>query len=369
MKRNFLIVSLLTIATLMFVFSASYAQCNGGYLYGNQGGKNAGSCKSGFAIVKADANGQHVAPTSALTLPTFKGGNKAMCRYINKTKVYPVTLKNQKISGTTTVQATVLADSTLADVKVVQSSGYEEFDNEALRVVNSFPKMVPATQSCEAQDMIIQIPVTFIYEEEVAKEERKAEAKKTQEQIDLITPITLYFENDRPDPHTVSETTTSDYMALYNAYMGKQTTYVTEAGNGLSGDAKTNAENAVNGFFKDSIETGYDRLVKVTKYINDALESGKTVEFTISGFASPLSGGDYNKHLSARRIVSVLNYMSQAEGSKMAPYINGQKSGLTIHRNPEGEVNRTDDSDAVRDTVYGLKAAKDRKLERDTKIF
>ena len=96
-----------------------------------------------------------------------------MCRYIKKTMVYPINMKNQKISGTTVVQALVKADSTLEDIHVVSTSGYQELDDEALRIVKSFPKIVPATQSCEPIDFIVQIPVVFSIEEEVKPYEDK----------------------------------------------------------------------------------------------------------------------------------------------------------------------------------------------------
>jgi len=357
MKSNFSTIKFVAVFALMACFTMSYAQCDQGNVYGQRGQK------SGVAIVFADSNGNHVVPTAAMSLPTFKGGNKAMCRYINKTKVYPVNLKNQKISGTTTVQAKVLKDSTLTDVEVIKSSGYPEFDNEALRVVKSFPKMIPCTQSCEAMDMIVQIPVVFDYEEQVAAEKKKAEMEAAKK--DIVKPITLYFENDRPDPRTKQETTNTEYVGLYNDYMAAKNTYVTNAGKGLAGAQKTNATNAVESFFNDSIQTGYDRLVKLTNFIVDALKDGQTVEFTISGFASPLSSSDYNKHLSARRIQSVLNYMAQARGGYLAPYINGSKPGLTIHRVPEGQVNHSFSTTNTRETVYGLQAAKDRKIVID----
>ena len=183
MKSNFSSLKLVAVLFLTVCFTMGYAQCDKGNVYGLKGQK------SGIAIVKGDSTGQHVVPTAAMTLPTFKGGNKAMCRYINKTKVYPVTLKNQKISGTTTVQAKVLKDSTLTDIELVSSSGYQELDDEALRVVKSFPKMIPSTQSCEPQDMIILIPVTFVYEDEIAAEQKKAEMERLKKEV--AKPITL----------------------------------------------------------------------------------------------------------------------------------------------------------------------------------
>lgn len=355
MKRVYNLISLLMVVALSCALSMSYAQCDGNnsYLYGGK----SGSCKSGIAV----AIGQHETPTSAMTLPHFKGGNKEMCRYINKTKVYPVNLKSQRAEGTAVVQCKVLADSTVTDVELVSTSGYQEMDDEAVRVVKSFPKMCPSTQSCTAQDMIMQVPVHFSMEEEEAKE-KLAQQKA---QIREIGPITLYFENDRPDPRTRQDYTSTEYKGLYDAYMNQRSNYITNCSKGLSGDKKTDVENQVKVFFDDSIATGYDRLVKLTKVLVDILESGNSVSFNISGFASPLSNSDYNMHLSSRRIESVLNYMKQAEGGKLAPYITGEKSGLTITRNPQGEVNHTESSQAQSVTVYGLQAAKDRRIVID----
>lgn len=207
----------------------------------------------------------------------------------------------------------------------------------------------------------MQVPVHFSMEEEEAKE-RLAQQKQ---QIREIGPITLYFENDRPDPKTKQDYTSTEYKGLYDAYMDQENTYVTEAGRGLAGNAKSQAENEVKTFFEDSIATGYDRLQTLTKVLTDILESGGSVSFNISGFASPLSNSDYNMHLSSRRIESVLNYMKQANGGKLAPYITGEKSGLTITRNPQGEVNHSEPSQAQRVTVYGLQAAKDRRIVID----
>lgn len=352
MKRVYNFIVLVLVLALSGAVSTIYAQCNNDVML--YGGKGKGSCRKGIAV----AIGQHETPTAALSLPHFKGGNRAMCRYINKTKVYPINLKSQRAEGTAVVQAKVLADSTITDVELVTSSGYKEMDDEAIRVVKSFPKMCPATQSCTAQDMIIQIPIKFSMEEEEAKE-KLAEQKKL---VRNIGPITLYFENDRPDPRTKNDYTSTEYKGLYDAYMDKQNTYVAEAGKGLAGNAKSQAENEVRTFFNDSIATGYDRLQKLTNTIVDLLESGSDVSFTISGFASPLSNNDYNMHLSSRRIESVLNYMKQANGGKLAPYITGEKSGLTITKNPNGEVKRTESSQAQRVTVYGLDAAKDRRI-------
>lgn len=355
MKRVYNFLTLVLTVALSCALSMTYAQCdNNTFIYGQKG---SGPGQKGIAV----AIGQHETPTSALSLPHFKGGNKAMCRYINKTKVYPVNLKSQRAEGTAIVQCKVLADSTLSDVELITSSGYKEMDDEAVRVVKSFPKMCPATQSCTAQDMIIQVPVHFSMDEEDAKAKMAEQKKMLRE----IGPVTLYFENDRPDPRTKQDYTSTEYKGLYDAYMNQRSNYITNCTKGLSGDKKSQVENEVRTFFDDSIATGYARLEKLTKALTEILEDGNTVSFNISGFASPLSNSDYNMHLSSRRIESVLNYMKQANGGKLAPYITGEKPGLSIYKNPKGEVAHTESSQAQSVTVYGLQAAKDRRIVID----
>jgi len=177
-----------------------------------------------------------------------------------------------------------------------------------------------------------------------------------------VLPITLYFQNDYPDPKSVSDTTDKDYLELYNTYIGDIQEYIHKSGEGLTGEEQRRAMYAVAGFLRDSVQTGYARLQKLTSYLQEAMTNGDTVELSISGFASPLHNSDYNKHLSSRRIVSLLNYLRKADKGKLAPYILGEKAGITLHIFPEGAVNHTFETDNVRETVFGLRAAKDRKI-------
>jgi hypothetical protein len=182
------------------------------------------------------------------------------------------------------------------------------------------------------------------------------------EKIASVLPITLYFQNDCPDPKSVSDTTDRDYLELYNAYIGDIQGYVNKSGEGLSGEEQRRAMYAVAGFMRDSVQTGYSRLQLLQQYLTEAMLNGDTVNLIISGFASPLHNSDYNKHLSSRRIVSLLNYLRKADNGFLLPYLSGEKSGLEVIVYPEGAVNHSFETDEVRETVFGLKAAKDRKI-------
>ena len=182
------------------------------------------------------------------------------------------------------------------------------------------------------------------------------------DKIASVLPITLYFQNDYPDPKSVSDTTEKDYLELYNTYIGDIQEYIHKSGQGLTGEEQRRAMYAVAGFMRDSVQTGYARLLLLQQYLSEAMENGDTVDLAISGFASPLHNSEYNKHLSSRRIVSLLNYLRKADNGHLSPYLSGEKPGLQLYISPEGAVNHSFETDEVRETVFGLRAAKDRKI-------
>lgn len=182
------------------------------------------------------------------------------------------------------------------------------------------------------------------------------------EKIASVLPITLYFQNDYPDPKSVSDTTDKDYLELYNTYVSDIQEYIHRSGEGLTGEEQRAAMYAVAGFMRDSVQTGYARLQLLQQYLTEAMQNGDTVDLAISGFASPLHNSEYNKHLSSRRIVSLLNYLRKTDNNQLSPYLSGEKPGLQLYISPEGAVNHSFETDEVRETVFGLRAAKDRKI-------
>ena len=182
------------------------------------------------------------------------------------------------------------------------------------------------------------------------------------EKIASVLPITLYFQNDCPDPKSVSDTTDKDYLELYNTYIGDIQEYIHKSGQGLTGEEQRRAMYAVAGFMRDSVQTGYARLQLLQQYLTEAMQNGDTVDLVISGFASPLHNSEYNKHLSSRRIVSLLNYLHKADDGRLSSYLSGDKPGIRLYISPEGAVNHSFETDEVRETVFGLRAAKDRKI-------
>ncbi len=103
---------------------------------------------------------------STLRLPEFDGGMDELYLYMAENLEYPDALKSSKAEGTTLVQFTVGTDGSISSVGVVTSSGYAEMDEEAVRLVKSFPNWKPAAKNGEAIAMKTQLPVRFVYYED-----------------------------------------------------------------------------------------------------------------------------------------------------------------------------------------------------------
>lgn len=181
------------------------------------------------------------------------------------------------------------------------------------------------------------------------------------EKIQALLPITLYFENDQPDARSTSDTTDTDYYTLCEQYLRVHNLYIQESGQGLM-DSILSTKDEMAQFMRDSVASGFEKLIILSKLLSEATLQNENIVLTISGFASPLHNSDYNKHLSNRRIVSLLNYLYQTDNHSLAPYIRGERDGIQLRLKAEGAIEHGFSSDNKRETVYGIQAAKDRKI-------
>jgi len=105
-----------------------------------------------------DANGVYII---ADKMPSFQGGQTALMKYINERLKYPVSAVEEKKQGRVIVQFIVGADGSINDPVVVRSVD-PALDREALRVINSMPKWIPAQHDGEAVRCKYTIPVQFM---------------------------------------------------------------------------------------------------------------------------------------------------------------------------------------------------------------
>lgn len=188
------------------------------------------------------------------------------------------------------------------------------------------------------------------------------------EKMKKLLPLTLYFDNDEPDPKSWDTTTKVNYMTALADYISLKDIYLNEYTKGLDGEEKREALRNMESFFKDSVERGFAGLELFARYLLQALEEGKNITLKVSGYASPLHKQEYNRILSSRRIQSFINYLKGYNNGILMRYINGQNGNrLVIHADPQGSTegirkNISDNIHDRRNSVYSISASSERRI-------
>ena len=165
-----------------------------------------------------------------------------------------------------------------------------------------------------------------------------------------LFPLPLYFHNDDPDPGTRDSLTTADYADCQLRFALLRSTYKAHQRN-----AADSAQ--MERFFDSCVVAGYDRTLTLLEHLERLLADGHRVRLTVSGHASPLHTDDYNLLLSARRIGSFINMLRAWNHGALAPALADGR--LTVVRSALG----ADKSNPTGDPVYGLAAARARRIE------
>ncbi|TAF75151.1 MAG: energy transducer TonB [Bacteroidetes bacterium] len=93
----------------------------------------------------------------ASSMPVFKGLNL----YLSKNLIFPSEMAAKGVSGKLVVSFIVGKNGKIRDLKIARSSGYEAFDNEALRVVAQMPDWQPGLQNNKAVSVLQLLPINF----------------------------------------------------------------------------------------------------------------------------------------------------------------------------------------------------------------
>lgn len=92
----------------------------------------------------------------------YPGGNAAMKQFIKENLKCPeVALKNN-VQGKCHLRFVITKEGIVSNVKVVLGvPGCPECDAEAIRVLKSMPKWIPAKADGENEDCVFSVPVSF----------------------------------------------------------------------------------------------------------------------------------------------------------------------------------------------------------------
>ena len=93
-------------------------------------------------------------------MPTFKGGDAALMKYLSENIKYPETAEKAGEQGRVVVNFIVEKDGAVSNVKVVRSVT-PTLDAEAVRVIKAMPKWVPGKQDGKFVRVKYNVPVSF----------------------------------------------------------------------------------------------------------------------------------------------------------------------------------------------------------------
>ncbi|MBR5433668.1 MAG: PD40 domain-containing protein [Bacteroidales bacterium] len=143
---------------------------------------------------------------------------------------------------------------------------------------------------------------------------------------DLI-PITLYFDNDYPDPRSKDSVTDKVYEHLYYDFMAKKDEYIKEYTKYSPSERYKYDVRTVETFFND-LQEEYEKLALFAELMDVILHDGQDIVVAFKGYASPVGNLAYNEIVAKKRISCIQNYfMSFKDGSLNQFLHNEPKSG------------------------------------------
>ena len=177
--------------------------------------------------------------------------------------------------------------------------------------------------------------------------------------LEDFLPLTLFYDNDQPDPRTRRATTKRSYEDTYFEYLRREDEYYDEYAENQE------EQGALASFFEDEVTEGYERLERFSNILLEQLEAGQQVEIFLKGYTSPRAQGDYNLLLGKRRVSAVRNHFESWRSGILVEYI---KSGqLIISEVSFGETQAAasaqDERAGERLSIYSPEAARERRVE------
>ncbi len=200
----------------------------------------------------------------------------------------------------------------------------------------------------------------------------KTEDEIIQEQITILTktaeeliPITLFFHNDRPGPSSWDTVTDINYEKSFAAYMAREAEYIRNFTSGLSDEDAYQAQDSIELFFDEYVNTEFQKLRKFMLLMEELLKKDQNVLVTIKGYTSPLNTPEYNLNLAKRRISSLKKYLNEYKNGSLVKYMDDGL--LTIETIPFGDTQVpkgvSDNPNDRRNSVYNPIAARERRIQ------
>lgn len=189
-------------------------------------------------------------------------------------------------------------------------------------------------------------------------------------EVHRLLPISLYFDNDVPDPKSESYTTTATYFQTYNRYMFRRQAYKKAFASVTDSVQRDSLWRAVDYFFDHDV---HDNCVAFEEFINlliDDLSAGRRVSMTVEGYASPVHSSLYNIKISRRRVTSVVNQLLEYDHGRLRRFLSSQRdtTGSLVIRevaygSSKAKAGVSQDRTNAQRSVYSVEASRERRIE------
>ncbi len=93
-------------------------------------------------------------------MPSFKGGEAEMLKFISNNMKYPASAKENGIQGRVTVRFVITSAGKITDVQIIRGID-PACDKEAIRIVKSMPDWEPGKQNGKAVSVYYTLPIKF----------------------------------------------------------------------------------------------------------------------------------------------------------------------------------------------------------------
>ncbi|MFK7978998.1 MAG: hypothetical protein AB8G86_03370 [Saprospiraceae bacterium] len=183
--------------------------------------------------------------------------------------------------------------------------------------------------------------------------------------LEDLLPLTLYFDNDAPDPGSREVVTAKNYEELFAAYYRKKREFIANYSDNTPSPVLDDKTQTILDFFENDLKGNYDTLGVFSETLIKYLQRGNTAVISIRGFASPLAATDYNVNLGKRRVNCLMNHFSVYRDGMLNRYMEDGSLVLKEVSYGEEQANKSisENPKDRRNSVYSPEASKERKVQ------
>lgn len=94
-------------------------------------------------------------------MPEFPGGMGELMTYLGSNIQYPSKAKENHWEGSAVCQFVIEKDGSISNAEIIQSSGFQLLDIEAMRVILNMPNWTSGKQNGDSVRVKFALPITF----------------------------------------------------------------------------------------------------------------------------------------------------------------------------------------------------------------